>query len=230
VGERVLDLGAGAGTLALKIFPRSLYWATDVNPLHLDELRSLQLTRPYLRVSFTDAERVDSFPRGETFDTALCVNVIEHLDDDIGALRNVRSVLRQGGCAIVVVPHEPRLYGSIDRLLGHRRRYRKEQLIAAGEEAGFRVREVFGFNRAASPAWWLNGKVLGRTNFGRLQIKMLNLLVPLFRRMDSWVPLPPLSLIAVFENGSSQAGEQTSSEIDPQTVPAPPTFPAFAPR
>jgi len=221
VGERVLELGAGTGNLALSLVPRTLYWATDVNPLHLDELRTLHHTRPYLRVSFADATRADSFPSGEEFDTVVCVNVIEHLEDDVGCLRNLWSVLRQGGCAIVVVPHDPRLYGSIDRLLGHCRRYRKEALIAAGEAAGFRVREVLGFNRAASPAWWLNGKVLGRTTFGLVQIKILNLLVPLFRRIDSWLPLPPLSLIAVFEKGRPQASEQTSPATARQTFSAP---------
>ena len=227
MGEHVLELGAGAGTLSLKLVPRTLYWATDVNSLHLDELRSLQVTRPYLQVCFTDAAQVSSFPRDEAIDTVVCVNVLEYLEDDIGALRNAWSVLPQGGRAIVVVPHAPRLYGSVDRLLGHRRRYRKEQLIAAGEQAGFQVKKVLGFNRATSPAWWLNGKVLHRTTFGLVQIEILNLLVPLFRRIDSWLPLPPLSLIAVFEKARPQASEPTSSKIDRLTIPASETSPTF---
>jgi hypothetical protein len=61
------------------------------------------------------------------------------------------------------------------------------------------VKDILPFNRAGAPAWWLNGKILKRTTFGLAQIKLLNLLVPFFRRIDHWNPLPPLSLIAIFE-------------------------------
>jgi hypothetical protein len=50
-----------------------------------------------------------------------------------------------------------------------------------------------------APAWWINGKLLRRKTFGLSQIKLLNLLVPLGRKLDGWLPVPPLSLIAIFE-------------------------------
>src|SRR6266403_4886330 len=67
-----------------------------------------------------------------------------------------------------------------------------------GARAGLRLETILNFNRVGVLAWWLNGKVLHRKSFSLFQIKLLNFLTPLFRRIDSWLPLPPLSLIAVF--------------------------------
>jgi glycosyltransferase involved in cell wall biosynthesis len=199
LGDRVLEIGAGIGNMTVNLIPRLIYWATDINPLYLDDLRKLNQTRPYLRIAFTDVTVPNSFPAGQTFDTVVCLNVIEHVKDDVAALRNIRGALQEGGRAIILVPQGPGLYGSLDQVLGHYRRYTKEQLITAGEQAGFHVREMLEFNRAGVPAWWLNGSVLHKTRFHLWQIKMLNFLVPLFRKLERWIPLPPLSLIAIFE-------------------------------
>jgi len=199
IGDRVLEIGAGIGNLTVHLAPRSVYWATDVNPLYLDRLAALSRNRPYVRVGITDLTKPETFPDGQKFDTVVCLNVVEHMEDDVAALRNLSGLLEEGGRAIVLVPHGPGLYGSLDQVLGHFRRYTREQLTAAGEQAGFQTCQVLAFNRMGAPAWWINGKLLRRRTFGLSQIKMLNLLVPLGRKLDRWLPVPPLSLIAVFE-------------------------------
>ncbi|PYV41626.1 MAG: glycosyl transferase family 2 [Acidobacteria bacterium] len=201
VGDRVLEIGAGIGNLTVNLIPRSVYWATDINPLYLNDQRHLSQSRPYLQTAMTDVTRPESFPLNQRFDTVICLNVVEHLEDDKAALKNIYDVLEEGGRAIILVPQGPRLFGSLDETLGHHRRYTREQLIAAGERAGFRTLEVNGFNKAGVPAWWFNGRILRRKTFGLWQIKLLNLLVPLFRRLERWLPSQPLSLIAVFEKG-----------------------------
>jgi glycosyltransferase involved in cell wall biosynthesis len=198
LGKRVLEVGAGIGNMTLHLIPRTLYWATDVNPEYLDHLEDMRSTRPYLQVGYTNGMHGDSFPIEQGFDTVVCLNVVEHLSDDVGALRNIYNALETGGRAIILVPNDPQLFGTLDEVLGHCRRYTPEQLIAAGEEAGFRVEKMLKFNRTGTPAWWLNGKVLRRTTFGMVQIRILNLLTPIFRRIDSLLPFPPLSIIAIF--------------------------------
>ena len=197
LGDRVLEIGAGRGNLSLHFMPRSIYWATDVNPFYLEYLMTLRPTRPYMRVAYTDAEKFESFPRDQGFDSVVCLNVVEHISDDVGALRNIWNALEQDGCAVVLVPHGPKLYGTLDQVLGHYRRYTPEQLTNVAQQAGFRIEGILRFNRPGVPAWWLNGKVLRRKTFGRAQIRMLNVLTPIFRKIDRLVPLPPLSLIAV---------------------------------
>ena len=83
-------------------------------------------------------------------------------------------------------------------MLGHFRRYTEKRLVAVGQSAGFKVARVLKFNRTGVVGWWLNGIILRRRTFGLSQIRALNLLTPLFRVLDPWLPLPPLSLIAIF--------------------------------
>jgi glycosyltransferase involved in cell wall biosynthesis len=197
VGEKVLEIGAGTGNLTLQLTPRSLYWASDINPLYLTYLENVGRNRPYMRVGFTDGERGESFPKEQKFDTVICLNVVEHLADDLTALNNIRDVLEDRGRAIVLVPCGPWLFGSLDEVLGHQRRYTRKQLTDLVEKAGLQVETMLEFNRVGVIAWWLNGRLLRRRTFGLWQIKMLNLLTPLFRVLDNFLPLPPLSLIAV---------------------------------
>ena len=184
------------------LMPRPVYWATDVNPEYLEYLETLREARPYMRVRYLDAMNMESFPARESFDTVVCLNVIEHVKDDLRALRNVFDVLEPGGRAIILVPNGPDLYGSLDKVLGHFRRYTIDELKKVSQEAGFTVEEILKFNRPGVPAWWLNGKILKRETFGLGQIRLLNLLTPIFRLVDPILPLPPLSIIAILRKSS----------------------------
>jgi glycosyltransferase involved in cell wall biosynthesis len=199
LGQRVLEVGAGLGTLTVNLIPRQSYWATDSNPIFLDELRHLARSRPYLQVGPTDIRDFDSFPKGRAFDTVLCVSVLEHIQDDVAALRNMARALGDRGRLVAMVPQGPGLYGTLDEMLGHCRRYSKGQVAELARAAGMRVIEVRAFDRMASLGWWLNGRVLRRRTLGIVQLKAFDFLVPLLRRVDHWLPLPALSLIAVFE-------------------------------
>jgi glycosyltransferase involved in cell wall biosynthesis len=207
VGEKVLEIGAGTGNLTVQLIPRRLYWASDINPLYLTYLENVGLNRPYMRVGYTDGEKGDSFPQEQKFDTVICLNVVEHLADDLAALQNIRSVLEDGGRAIVLVPCGPWLFGTLDDVLGHHRRYTRKQLTEVAENAGFHLENLLEFNRVGIIAWWLNGRLLRRRTFGLWQIKILNLLTPLFRVLDNFLPLPPLSLIAVLSKPALETAE-----------------------
>lgn len=209
VGQRVLEVGAGTGNMSTNLMPRAIYWATDVNPSYLDYLVTLRATRPYMRVAHTNAMQGETFPAGQRFDTVVCLNVVEHVQDDLAALENIRNALENGGRAVILVPCGPGLYGTLDEVLGHCRRYTEETLRDVAERAGFRVERMLKFNKAGVPAWWLNGRILRRRTFGIGQIRILNALTPLFRMVDGWLPLPPLSLIAILRKGDG--GEPRSS-------------------
>jgi len=164
-----------------------------------------------LRVAHTNAMDAGTFPAGQAFDTAVSLNVVEHVEDDVGALRNICGALADRGRAIILVPSGPWLFGSLDEVLGHYRRYTEDQLIDVAVKAGFRVEQFLKFNRPGVLAWWLNGRVLRRKTFGLGQIRLLNILTPLFRLVDAWVPLPPLSFIAILR----KAGDDTASSATP---------------
>jgi SAM-dependent methyltransferase len=203
-GRRILEIGSGTGNLTRRLVPRDAYVASDVNPLYLQTLRHLTHDRPYLDVTLTDVTRGDSFPQVPGgFDTVVCLNVIEHVDDDRAALGNIRRVLAPGGKAIVLVPQGPGLMGTLDEVLGHRRRYTEASLREVALAAGFELETIVHFNRVGTPAWWLNGKLLRRRHFGLAQIAILNALTPIFRRVDRALPFPALSLVAVLRATSA---------------------------
>jgi glycosyltransferase involved in cell wall biosynthesis/phospholipid N-methyltransferase len=197
VGDRVLEIGAGIGNISVHMMPRSIYWATDVQQHYLDYLFNLCSTRPYMHVAYTDAEKAETFPIGQRFDSVICLNVVEHIPKDVTALGNIYDVLEPGGRAIILVPCGPKLYGSLDEVLGHCRRYTEEQLADVARQTGFHVEQILKFNRTGAVAWWLNCRILKRRTFGLGQIRMLNILTPLFRLVDAWLPLPPLSIIGI---------------------------------
>lgn len=198
VGARVLELGAGIGNLSAHLLPRDRYTVSDLNPHYLRYLRNFAEAKPYMDVCRVDLSRTDDFATlQQQYDTVIAINLLEHMADEGNALRNIRAALMPGGRALILVPQNPRLYGSLDAVLGHHRRYTPEQLRAALVAHGFTVEQLFDFNRITTPGWWLNGQVLQRRHFGRVQLRIVDHLAWLFRLLEPVLPWHGASLIAV---------------------------------
>jgi len=84
-------------------------------------------------------------------EVVLLLDVLEHLDDDLAALRAARAALGEGGLVVVTVPAYQWLWSGHDEVLGHRRRYTAARLRAAVERAGFTVLRVSYFNTLLFP-------------------------------------------------------------------------------
>jgi glycosyltransferase involved in cell wall biosynthesis len=199
LGKRVLEIGAGIGNLTrVLVANRRIYFATDLDAEHLSRLSVRLSGRPKLATALLDAARQEDYGQFRNrVDTIVCVNVLEHIEDDLGALRSMHMTLEDGGRAVILVPEGQGIFNSLDRELGHRRRYSEGQLRLWMSEAGFVVEELLRFNRISRPGWWLNGNVLGRRTIGRFQLRQFDRLVWLFRRIDRALPWSPTSLIAV---------------------------------
>jgi glycosyltransferase involved in cell wall biosynthesis len=199
LGDHVLELGSGIGNMTQHLSRgRKSYVVSDVDDEPLARLRVRFRGRPNLTAHRCDITRPADFEdfRGR-FDTAVCLNVVEHVEDDLLALRNIRSALKPGGRAIILVPHDQAVYGSLDKVLGHYRRYSEEQLRIRMEEAGFEIEQMLHFNRVTRPGWRLNGQILKRESFGRFQLLAFDALVPLWRRIDRMLPWKAVSIIAI---------------------------------
>jgi glycosyltransferase involved in cell wall biosynthesis len=203
VGKTVLEIGAGIGNITSCLTPRDLYVASDVNANYLHYLRNFAAGRPYLKVARVDLEDATSFSEFEQkFDTVICLNVLEHVQDPNRALANIHGALAPGGRLLLYVPQGQGLYSSLDVALGHRCRYDRKSLSQELVDAGFTVETLKGFNRISVLGWWWNGKIMRRSNFGRLQIKLFDLCVPLLKLMEPWLPGRGLGLIAVARKSS----------------------------
>jgi glycosyltransferase involved in cell wall biosynthesis len=161
---------------------------------------------PRILAPLLDVSRAEDYVafRGHV-DTVVCLNVLEHIEDDRAALRSIHETLQDGGRAIILVPEGQSLFNSLDEELGHCRRYSEDELRRRMADAGFAVETVLRFNRISRPGWWLNGKVLRRRTIGRFQLKIFDRMVWLFRSIDGYLPWRPTSIIAVGRKTASRA-------------------------
>jgi SAM-dependent methyltransferase len=198
VGQRVLEVGAGSGAMTRLLYGRDLIVVTDRETAYVDRLRNAFRRRPGMFVEHFDLEKeVSPALLQHKFDTVLCLNVLEHTTDDVAALRRAHELLVDGGRVIIFVPAGHGLYGSLDRGIGHQRRYEKDELAQKLRDAGFQVEDIGFQNRAAKLAWWLNAKVLKRSALPSAQSRFFDRMVPMFRALEGERPSSGLSLIAV---------------------------------
>jgi len=199
LGDSVLEVGAGIGNMAARLMGRRLlYVAAEKDPLHLHALRNRFLRTPNVSVQHIDPEVGDDLAdMVERFDTVLCLNVLEYLDDPHQVVESLRTTIRGNGRLVLLAPNGPALYGSLDRSLGHKRRYSPRSVREFLTAHGFSVEEVLQFNKAGAPPWWFYGKVLGFKRINKPVLKIFDKTVWLWRRIDRLLPWPGLSLIAV---------------------------------
>ena len=172
--------------------------ATDIDREHLERLGNRLANRPNLEIAELNAACPENHaPFQGQMDTVICLNVLEHIEDDLEALRNIRSMLEDGGRAVILVPSGQSLFNSLDQELGHFRRYSEEQLRERMMAAGFDVETILRFNRASRPGWWLNGTILKRRTISRLQLRNFDRLVWFWRRVDPYLPWPQTSIIGI---------------------------------
>lgn len=188
IGRHVLEVGSGIGNLSAFLVDRERVVLTDTDDAYLERLRARFAAYPNVSVARLYLPRVDGALAAERFDTVICLNVLEHVEDDHGSLLLMRRLLAPGGRLVLLVPALRALYGTLDHALGHYRRYAKGELIAKLRKAGLRPRHVEYFNLAGIPGWWLTGRVLRRSLIPAASLRWYDALVPLFRleRLLPW--------------------------------------------
>jgi glycosyltransferase involved in cell wall biosynthesis len=200
LGRRVLEVGAGVGNQTRYLVERDRIVASDIEPHYTRELDARFGRYPNVRVAsfrfpLAEADREDL--RHEQLDSIVCLNVLEHIEDDAGALRDFAAVTEPGGRLVLLVPAMPSLYGTLDINLNHFRRYDREPLRRLLEEAGFDVETLRYVNRPGVLGWWLNSRVLKRRVLPRMQLAAFRWILPLLRLEERHAPGFGMSLLAL---------------------------------
>lgn len=157
LGESPIEVGSGLGDYA-DLWARQVarFTATEANPDRLVDLKE----------RFADRERVEvrelRLPSEEVgqYSAAVSYNVLEHIEDHVGALRSMARLVRPGAPVVIVVPAFPVAMSRIDIATGHVRRYTRRSLAAAFEEAGLRVERMEYANSIGLLCYFLTAKLL----------------------------------------------------------------------
>lgn len=205
VGRRAADVGCGLGSFVEHFLERGVdaYLGVEPDP----ELRSRFAARhrdprvSLAKVGDATDERLADELRAMGCDTAFSVNVLEHIERDDLALRNMIRGVVPGGKVCLLVPAHPFLYGTLDALDGHFRRYTRASLRGLVERAGGADAEwvdLYHFNAPAALGWLLKGRVLREKSQADENYALMNAVLPAVSRVEGIVRPPfGLSLVAV---------------------------------
>lgn len=199
LGNRIAELGSGRGNLSKLLKEGANVLVTDNRDEYLKELRRRWGHLPNVRVSRLDLTNAQDYSVLKDFkvDTVVCLNVLEHIEDDQSVLRRLYEVVPNGCRVVFLVPFNPKLYSRFDKEIGHFRRYSKEELEAKMRSAGLQVERQFYFNKAGVIAWWVSNTLFGQRCITSWQLKIYNLLTPVFRVLDRCLPIQGLSTVVV---------------------------------
>ncbi len=201
LGRRVLEVGCGLGNFTERLLDRDLVVGVDIDPNCIQHHQARFSGQPHIHSEVLDAlDPAFLELRHQGIDSIVCLNVLEHIEQDVTVLQRMQRVLPPGGRVVLMVPAFMALYGPIDHHLGHYRRYTRASLIETAARARLRPRLLHYMNTIGFFGWWLNSK-MQRQEQSEAQIATFdNYVVPVMARVEGWVR-PPFgqSLFAVLE-------------------------------
>ncbi|MCK5219454.1 class I SAM-dependent methyltransferase [bacterium] len=189
LGARILEIGSGIGNMTgIFLGHGSRVLATDMDPQRLDKLRKQWPEQKKLDIAAWDLnkaapEKVSNFNP----DTILCINVLEHIENDLAALQRMSSLLVTGGKLLLYVPALAWIYGTLDAELHHFRRYGMKEVGEITDQAGFIREKLHYVNMLGVPGWWWNNRIIKSRCFSSKQVKLFDRLVPLAACLEQWL-------------------------------------------
>ena len=202
-GDVVLDVGSGTGSIAhtFRRTPFKQFFLTDCDDIMISHLMTrFQGEDDRYRVEKLDIVHFNKkeHPSICAVNLVTCINVLEHIEEDFLALRNIHSILSMRGRFLLMVPALQSIYGTLDSLGGHCRRYDKKALNQLLTKSGFKIEKQHYMNFFGIFTWFLSGKILRQKKFDPAVLMKLDRCVPVLQAIEKIVK-PPLgqSLIAI---------------------------------
>jgi len=192
LGQRVVEVGCGTGNFTGMLLDREMVVSIDIEPDCVERLQARYPNRPNLYTTCCDAGSAE-FADLRRFrpDSCVCLNSLEHIEDDRGALAAMASITEPGGAIVLIVPAFEALYGPLDHNLGHYRRYTRQSMADLAAAAGLEVKTARYMNVAGFFGWWANSHLFRRESQSSGQIEFFDRFVaPIASRVEAAVPPP----------------------------------------
>ena len=182
----VLEIGSGIGNLSRLIVESAAHVVlSDMEPHYLEALAQTFAGDSRVTVARYDLDAAPSAAiASRRFDAIVAVNVIEHIRDDRSLVATLASLLKPGGKLVVYVPACPFAYGTLDRALGHHRRYTPATLTSLLEGAGLEPERPTYMNLLGLLGWTVNGRLFRRETLSSAQLALFERLLPIVRFED----------------------------------------------
>lgn len=175
LGRRVLEIGCGLGNFTSMLLDRDQIVALDVEPDCVERLKSRYPNQNNLHAFCCDVNDPEfSGLKRFNSDSCVCLNVLEHIEDDRKALEGMAGAISSGGVIVLIVPAFQALYGPIDRNLGHYRRYNRKMAGELARVTGLRIRKAHYMNTVGFFGWWVNAHILKREAQSEGQIEFFD--------------------------------------------------------
>lgn len=187
-GDDVLEIGSGLGYYAADWADMGVrITASEADPTRLAQLRETFARDSRVRVR----ELAVPIEEEADYSTVVAYNVLEHIPDDVAALRAFRGLVRPDGAVVLIVPAFQGAMSRFDRAIGHQRRYTRAALSSALGQAGLHVERCHYVNAPGLLAWYVGMRLLGgRPKEGPLLTVWDRAVVPVERRIERHVRMP----------------------------------------
>lgn len=179
---KILEVGCGIGNFTQTLIKYGQVWGIDINKSYVKQTRNLVGDKAF--VGLGDIEKGAYFFEHEMFDNIVCINVLEHINNDFQAIKNMSMILKKEGNLILLVPSHPFLYGEIDKSIDHFRRYTKSDITNKLKENGFKIIKVRSLNLLGAIGWFISGKILKNKTVDKSKIKIFNILAPIVLKIE----------------------------------------------
>jgi SAM-dependent methyltransferase len=194
-----LEIGAGTGNISDFLSSVEDLTLTDIDESLVEHLKERFKGKKNVSSEVFDISKT-LHKISNKFKTVYSVNVLEHIEDDVLALRNMNRLLEKDGRVVLLVPAKKIAYKTLDKHLGHFRRYEKKDLEKKIKDAGFNVEYIGYFNTVGLASWILRDLISAghHAHLKPSQVKLFDAIVPVLRRIEPKSNLPfGISLIAV---------------------------------
>ena len=206
--RRILEVGAGTGTLTQQLLSEGHVVATDISPEFVKRLQQRYSVFSNFEARLWDAGSGLPSEKGG-FDIIVACNVLEHIEQDISALKNWLSLLVPGGYLVLIVPNHAKLYSAVDKAVGHFRRYTPRSIASALETSGFTpLHHSFG-NPLGILGWLFYSVLLQRSELPMSQLRLYAFVKPLIRLIEK-----PLEQVMGINLVVVAKASQQASKID----------------